>query len=278
MAVKDLVHLYEQGSPTPPSRASTSHRSLDREQARYSTPNPAPTETSATAVEPGPEPQPRRARFLNHGADRLRRTSPIQPIASLDASPSSSTLVSSAVTNSSSRDLKLSELPGISGAPRSFTRSQSTFVASQFESSTSTLFNDGEDVPSKHEYPPRSAYSNDYAVASRTTSKPTTSSLRRRAPHPHRPIPAPTLFARDALPLSLPNLDCYLSSLPVPVLSDGCDDSSSGPMFPPLDQLAKTGKSLDDLETNSTVAPVWRNRSTILGGILNTLIGLLVGC
>ncbi|KDR84944.1 hypothetical protein GALMADRAFT_1322109 [Galerina marginata CBS 339.88] len=46
-------------------------------------------------------------------------------------------------------------------------------------------------------------------------------------------------------------------------------------MFPPLEALAKTGRSIEDLESNSTIAPAWRNRDSLLGGSTNFLIGFL---
>ncbi|KAI0032741.1 hypothetical protein K488DRAFT_78307 [Vararia minispora EC-137] len=36
-------------------------------------------------------------------------------------------------------------------------------------------------------------------------------------------------------------------------------------MFPPMDRLRATGKSLEDLEENRRVVPAWRNRATLLG-------------
>jgi hypothetical protein len=47
-------------------------------------------------------------------------------------------------------------------------------------------------------------------------------------------------------------------------------------MFRPMEQLQESGKSLDDLEVNSTIAPSWRNRKTILGSAINVIIGILV--
>ncbi len=75
-------------------------------------------------------------------------------------------------------------------------------------------------------------------------------------------------------PLSLPKLDRYLSSLPPPYLGDESDTDKST-MFPPLDQLAKAKKSLEDLENNSVVAPTWRNPTSILNFAANLLISLL---
>ncbi len=47
-------------------------------------------------------------------------------------------------------------------------------------------------------------------------------------------------------------------------------------MFPPMDKLAETGKALQDLEYNSVVAPGWRDRNSVLGGLTNLAIGITV--
>lgn len=260
MAVKDLVHQYEQAqSPTGHGSRASSHRSQERSQ--YSARNPVPREASERVVERGLE--PRRARFLHHVPGPRRQPSTNQT--ETTASPVASTLVGAPSAASQKPPEPFLEAEGRSV----LVHSQSTLVAPQFDNSVPTLPAESGELPLKHDYPPQSAWSDDCDDPPRSPHQKTTQ-------RPHEPVPAPVIFARDALPLSLPNLDRYLSSLPAPVLGDGCDDSS--PMFPPLDQLQKTGRSLDDLETNTTVAPVWRNRSTILGGTLNTLIGLLVRC
>ncbi|KAH9486975.1 hypothetical protein JR316_0001041 [Psilocybe cubensis] len=90
-----------------------------------------------------------------------------------------------------------------------------------------------------------------------------------------KPVPALSVFSRNAYPLWLPKLDHHIALLSAPYLDDGVDSRLDG-MFPPMDDLAKTGRSIDDLETNSTVAPAWRNRTSIIGGSTNFLIGFLV--
>ena len=92
--------------------------------------------------------------------------------------------------------------------------------------------------------------------------------------HPnHRPIPATLLFARSANPLSLPNLDRYLSSLVPPVFSS---KKQEGPIFPPLQKLENTGITLDDLEHNAKIPPAWRDRTGILWTIVSSFISVLV--
>lgn len=91
------------------------------------------------------------------------------------------------------------------------------------------------------------------------------------------PVPATTLFARKAAPLYLPHLDDHLSRLPRPhFVQTHPQGQSKVSMFRPMEQLEKFGKSLDDLEVNSTAAPFWRNRKTILGSAINAIIGILV--
>lgn len=107
---------------------------------------------------------------------------------------------------------------------------------------------------------------------------------------PHTPIPATTIFARDAAPLYIPHLDEYISTIPapsfpsLPVVSQysgsgkgkGKEKTTGSGMFPPMDRLAATGKTLDDLEHNSEVAPGWRNRDTIFGILTSAALGLTV--
>lgn len=97
---------------------------------------------------------------------------------------------------------------------------------------------------------------------------------------PHTPIPLTTILARDAAPLYLPKLDAYIASLLPPSFSHmPCmpkGEEKEVAMFPPMDTLAATGKSIEDLETNSTVPPWWRNGKGILGTINNAVLGLTV--
>jgi hypothetical protein len=87
----------------------------------------------------------------------------------------------------------------------------------------------------------------------------------------------------------LPKLDNYIASLPKPEFLEnnrgkGKDKDESKEqetpgdpaMFPPMERLAKSGLSLDDLEANNVKLPFWKNRKTILGSSLNVVIGFLV--
>ena len=91
-------------------------------------------------------------------------------------------------------------------------------------------------------------------------------------PSDHTPVPATVVFSRRAAPLYLPKLDKYLSSIPPPEFRDIPQSQS---MFSPMDKLAKAGKSLDNLETN-TRPYTWRNRNTVLGAIVSMVLGITV--
>ncbi|KAI0322650.1 hypothetical protein OF83DRAFT_1048810 [Amylostereum chailletii] len=91
----------------------------------------------------------------------------------------------------------------------------------------------------------------------------------------HTPISASTLFSRRAAPLSLPQLDKYISSLEVPSFSVARHANNTMPsMFIPMDKLAASGRSLEDLQANSKVAPAWRNRNSILGSLVGIALGI----
>jgi hypothetical protein len=94
----------------------------------------------------------------------------------------------------------------------------------------------------------------------------------------HKPVPAITVFSRSAAPLYLPKLDEYISSLPIPGFSKSSRRDPNGKplMFTPMDRLAASGKSLEDLEMNKSVSPGWRNRSTIFGSLVSLVLGVLV--
>ncbi|THV07730.1 hypothetical protein K435DRAFT_772567 [Dendrothele bispora CBS 962.96] len=95
-----------------------------------------------------------------------------------------------------------------------------------------------------------------------------------RTSGPHKPVPAILLFARNASPLYLPKLDAYLSTIPKPKFIGDRGTSKNPRMFAPMDRLAASGRSLEDLETNSEVPPFWRNRKTLLGSAVGAVIGI----
>lgn len=94
----------------------------------------------------------------------------------------------------------------------------------------------------------------------------------------HRPVPAPTLFGRGAAPLYLPKLDKYLSSLPAPGFTTwkGNGNQKDAPMFPPMDKLAASKLTIDDLEHNSTITPAWRDRNFWFSLASGAVVGVLV--
>ncbi|KAH8120174.1 hypothetical protein DFH11DRAFT_1558766 [Phellopilus nigrolimitatus] len=97
---------------------------------------------------------------------------------------------------------------------------------------------------------------------------------------PHTPVPATTVFAYDAAPLDLPDLNAFLSRLPAPSFKSfptgvrTRNEVLGVGMFPPMDHLAATKKSLQDLENNNTIVPAWRNRTSIMSGIVNVVLGI----
>lgn len=98
--------------------------------------------------------------------------------------------------------------------------------------------------------------------------------LPRHTTSPHTPIPATVVFARNAPPLSLPKLDKYLSKLRPPLFAEA--KGKEPVMFPPMEQLAKTGSTIENLEYNFKPAPWYRNRNTLLGSAVNLIIGTTV--
>jgi hypothetical protein len=104
-----------------------------------------------------------------------------------------------------------------------------------------------------------------------------TPDLSSRDPRDHAPISAPTVFSRHAAPLSLPQLDKYISSLPLPTFSSRSRTEADTKKFVPLDRLASTKRSIESLETNYKEKPSWRNCNLILGGLVNTVLGVTVG-
>src|SRR6267154_96660 len=126
-----------------------------------------------------------------------------------------------------------------------------------------------ERLLSPHSYPP----------SQRSTFSGRTPDLSYRDPRDHAPISAPTVFSRQAAPLSLPQLDKYISSLPLPAFSSRISRiraDTKREKFVPLDRLASTGRSVEALETNYKRKPAWRNCNLILAGLVNTVLGVTV--
>jgi hypothetical protein len=79
-------------------------------------------------------------------------------------------------------------------------------------------------------------------------------------PKGYRPMSATELFARNAAPLYLPELDEWLEKLPRFKFTHPKPESPPRP-FPPLDLL--NGERLKDLVYNSRPKPVWRDWNSI---------------
>lgn len=92
----------------------------------------------------------------------------------------------------------------------------------------------------------------------------------------HKPIAASTVFSRGAPPLSFPSLDSYLSSMRPPSFPTSSHPHDSPGLFPPMELLAKSGRTLEDLEKNSQVASWWHNRNTLVGAISSIALSFTV--
>jgi hypothetical protein len=94
----------------------------------------------------------------------------------------------------------------------------------------------------------------------------------------HSPIAAPTVFSRHAAPLSLPQLDEYISFLTPPAFASPSRAQAglNKDIFVPLDRLAATGRSIESLEMNYKPKPTWRNCSSILSGLVSIALGITV--
>lgn len=281
MAVKDLVQRYER--PTEFARAPVNKDSVKPEspsQAQANLSDGQESEKDAGMIEP----PPRLARFIKHNARTvddpfLDHSTP--PISSLHPrSTAVSTTLFTTLTNNTPHN-EQHELPDqlypSKGSLGRFTSSislQSKHSKNALNHSSQTVgpLDDSEkqELLMENTYPPRSSRSHEYDSAPKSPQR-----YPKRPHHPsHKPVAATVVFSRNAFPLSLPKLDRYLSSLPPPFLGD--ENEATGAMFPPLDQLANTGRSLDDLESNSTIAPTWRNQTSILNSLTNLFISLLV--
>ena len=257
MTVRDLVQQFERASsisrPPPSSRTMSSTRSSSL----------ASSSRSANLSPPPPSP----ARFIR------QPNAPRNP-SHRNSSASRSTLLSSATTLTTSHDIH---------DDSRFAPEHTADIADTNTESSNTL---RDTIPRTTSPPPYWDEKDELLEKSSPNLKdvksplsPPSTSRRVTYPHfpPHTPVPSSQLFAEDAAPLHLPRLDQYLSTLQPPTFVNmkGKEDS----MFPPMDKLAASERTLEDLETNTTVAPFWRNRTTILGAALNIIVGFTVrGC
>jgi hypothetical protein len=122
----------------------------------------------------------------------------------------------------------------------------------------------------------RHAHEDDeYSLHKRPPSPETTPTHRHHTTGAHTPVAATVLFARNAPPLSLPKLDQYLSRL-TPSSFTEVKSNEPAVMFPPMQELAKSGSTIENLEYNFKPAPWYRNRNTLLGSAVNLIIGTTV--
>lgn len=222
------------------------------------------------------------ARFVKHN-----RRAPSAPSAELDGLPftpshdttnlddkytqDSSTLYTADVTD---------ELPWVADtipATRSSLIRRRVRDSALLDSETQSLL-----LKDNHTYPP-----DDNTLVPSSPRKASSKSEEWRRPRgralgPHTPIPAVTVLSRGAAPLYLPQLDEYLSNLPAPTFSPvpsrGTAHDKDVGIFPPMDLLVASKKTLEDLEANSTIPPWWRDRKTVLGAMANAFMSVMVSC
>lgn len=280
MTVKDLVQQFESFEPQPSATRPFSHGRSELGKGSRSNQN---------AGDIHEEPLPRNARFIKYRA--VPTSSPPPPLSSSRRSPSTSETIPSAssthsqasspisttsrLVDSETTTIKASGSQSSALIPYTTKSSFATHLSPQDSLANSSAVLDSHEEPvyvKEHTYPPDTWPRSDTDSSHHLNTRHRPSRYRRRS---HKPVPAPIVFSRRAYPLSLPKLDDYIASLPPPFLGDERKDSHGG-MFPPMDTLAKTGRSIEDLETNSVVAPAWKNRVSIVGGSISALIGLLV--
>lgn len=280
MAVKELIDLYEP-SPSAARRARTSRRaSLE----------PSSTSTAASSLPPTP------ARFIS-------RESPAPEASASSSTASHSRTVVSRPSSKLSSDGAETVDIAEEDVTSSLHHARTPFLDSVLKRPSAIQFADAEEKeklipnPHAHTYPPQNPFIGGKSYANRPTVISTNTATTWSSTRSHIPVPATTVFARNAVPLHLPKLDEYLASLPKPEfleskrnLKDNLDEGTGSrprgsgskakavdapDMFPPMERLVKSGKSLDDLEVNLGTLPFWRNRKTILGASLNVIIGFL---
>ena len=169
----------------------------------------------------------------------------------------------------------------VKSAPPAYSTSQSGPSTSSFHTSSQAWLSQTlNDIPldtysrSTHDY-------NDLAT-SRPPS-PSATLVSQPLSNSQAPVAAKTVFSRGSAPLSLPALDNYLSSSPPPAFSSFSSHSSSShgkqpemTLFPPMDLLAASGHSIEELEKNSVVPSSWRNRGSIFNSLAYVTVGVMV--
>lgn len=279
MTVKDLVSLYE----SPSTRSSVSRTQSSR---------PETSQTSnLTTPSRGGQPPLAYARFIQH---QTRQIYPRQTYEESEGLPFTPSNDFTTATDTGTEDMLNAEVDVtdelLMKPIRINSYNSSIRDHLDLKSSLKRRQPSGQDDEDPFEYEARSLltetnqsriFDDSTVVASVSNHKPILSPIpeRRGGPAivPHTPVPAVKVFSRQAPALYLPALDNYLASLPAPNFSTFPYGKDHPPMmFPPMDRLAATGKTLEDLETNNTIPPWWRNRSSLFGVIAGRTLGILV--
>ena len=305
MAVKDLVGIYESKATPSRSRAAQDSRTSPRDASSPTIPTTITTQHAPDLPSSSP------ARFVAHPLLRRREPSTadqeddpvvpnlVGPTHDSVASPSSTACGNfdhdehQVVTDRDVTD----ELLAVSGRQHSiFSRGSSRPHGSGFAKTTT----DGEEDAELKALLPSSVTSGSKTLRNKASAdslhfpgslrkaiEPSSSTFTLVSPSrslgPHTSIPLSTVIARDAAPMSLPKLDEYISTLEMPKFpavdtsaqGKGKGNASEVHMFPPLDRL-KDQSTLSDLENNATIAPAWRDRTTIFSAITNIALGITV--
>ncbi|KAF5374814.1 hypothetical protein D9758_000330 [Tetrapyrgos nigripes] len=206
------------------------------------------------------QPPPSPARFISHPRSRP------SALPSLSNSTDSTLIDPSITTFTNTNDLNTLDITELSTKPRSI--SPDNFSDDDIDTRESYPFSDNIETHKLLDRRPNDTY--------KSTIPSLTNTLVDQLHNygPHTPVPATVLFARNAHPLHLPNLDSYLSTIPNPKFRSYRCLGKEPRMFPPMDRLAALGRSLEDLETNSKVPPFWRSRKTLLGSAVGMVLGI----
>lgn len=258
MTVKDLAGLYE-------SSPATSRRRFPRDALNsddYIPKDSSATPADSLSMPALPPPSP--ARFIQKFS--YRKSS--QENATTDVVADSDSLTNTTLNdNSKETDISVDITALTTKETDTFllTRSKTLFNSSSADEHRSLLVRD-------YHLPPESSTT---SPAHKMASSSSLTLVNQRRLLNHSPVPATVVFSRHAAPLYLPKLDNYLASLSSPSFPSLNRAGIEPVMFPPMDKLVASGKSVEDLENNSKVTPAWRNRKSILGSAVNLMLGFM---
>uniref|UniRef100_A0A0W0F5N8 T6SS Phospholipase effector Tle1-like catalytic domain-containing protein n=1 Tax=Moniliophthora roreri TaxID=221103 RepID=A0A0W0F5N8_MONRR len=246
MGVQDLVELFESAGS---SKNSPTHAQPKRKSSGTSTQIPSPSPARFISVRP-PTLRNRKASYTGLPSE-------------FDDIPTTLTTNTPSFHDDTTVDITDSVSPHNDGVLED---SRAHLDVGDGDGLTNPFEDDSDTqklLDHKHTYPP---HSNSECSSSSTLAH-------NRHIGPHKPIPVAELFSRSAPPLHLPKLDAYLETLPK-LQFNYPRHSTDSPMFPPMDRLAASGYTLEELESNSRVASWWRDRKTLLGSAVNLVLGL----